>query len=72
MSNPTTFAARLKALRLAGGLSTHELARRSGVLQANISRYETSARKPSWDAVQKLAAALGVTPNDFCGKNGRK
>jgi len=46
---------------LMGGVSQSELARRSGVRQATISRYLKKERIPSWDHVQALAVALGVS-----------
>jgi|GEM_PF-5268469 transcriptional regulator with XRE-family HTH domain len=50
----------MKAAREKAGVSQRELARLSGILPANVSRYEADLREPSWSAVQKIAAALGI------------
>lgn len=44
-----------------GEISQAELARRSGVSQQNIHKYLTRKTKASWDHVQALAIALGVS-----------
>ena len=54
------FAARLKELREAAGLSQKELAEKSGLSQKGISNWEQGIREPGWLAVLKLAEALGV------------
>jgi DNA-binding XRE family transcriptional regulator len=58
-----TFGARLTALR--GSLSIPDLASKSGLSDDAIRRYESGDRSPTWDAVQKLAAALGVPTDTF-------
>jgi transcriptional regulator with XRE-family HTH domain len=57
-----TFAEKLKDLRESAKLSQVELAERAGVTQRAISGWETGKREPLWSAVQKLATALGVSP----------
>jgi transcriptional regulator with XRE-family HTH domain len=59
------FAARLRDLRKAAGLSQKELAEKTGLSQNGISNWESAIREPSWGAVQQLAAALGVTCEAF-------
>lgn len=61
------FAARLKELRDAAGLTMAELGAKVGppMLAPAIARYETGDRLPSWGAVVRLAQALGVTPDAF-------
>lgn len=46
-------------MRLAAGLSQRELARRAGTSQPAIARYERTAAVPSWETLQRLAAACG-------------
>ncbi len=53
------FAEKLRALM--GEMPQAELARRSGVKQTTISKYILGKIKPSWDHVQALAIALGVS-----------
>lgn len=55
----------LTALRTAAGLSIPELARKSGLSDDALRLYEKGERGPTWEAVQKLAAALGVPTDTF-------
>lgn len=48
--------------RRAQGFTQEQLAVATGVSQAALSRWETSDRTPSPDSVERVAAALGVTP----------
>jgi len=49
----------LRHLRLAAGLSQRALARRAGTSQPAIARYEGGVATPSWETLQRLAAACG-------------
>jgi transcriptional regulator with XRE-family HTH domain len=60
-----TFAAKLRELRDAAGLSEAKLAQASGVSFAALHDYGLSRRKPSFAAVVKIARALGVTCEAF-------
>lgn len=62
---PPTFAARLRALRTAAGISAYELAKRSTVSKQMISQIETGQAVPGWEIVCKLADALGVSVAEF-------
>ncbi len=56
----------LKQMRLAAGLTQHELERRSGVYQCQISRIETGlVKNPRVETAAKLASALGCTVGDL-------
>lgn len=55
---------RIKWLRDKRQLSQRELAKRVGVTEATLSRYETNKRIPGADTVAMLAHALGAT-TDF-------
>jgi transcriptional regulator with XRE-family HTH domain len=59
------FAARLKELRAAAGLSQAALARASGVPLASIRSFEISPRLPGFGNLLKLAAGLGVGLDAF-------
>ncbi len=50
----------LRSLRDQRGLSLRDLARRSGVDAAALSRYERGRKTPSADTIETIAAALGV------------
>ncbi|HEX5268967.1 MAG TPA: helix-turn-helix domain-containing protein [Gemmataceae bacterium] len=53
------FALRLKALRLAAGLSRAELAQQSGVAPGSLRAYEDGRRKPHQRSATRVAAVLG-------------
>ena len=57
--------ARLRALRLRGGLSQRELARRAHVSNATISMIEADRVSPSVSALRQILAPLGVGIGDF-------
>lgn len=65
---PESFAAVLRRLRAAAGFSLQGLAEKAGLSRQVIHNYE-NGRRPSWDAVQQLAAALGVTTDTFRDKS---
>ncbi len=68
----TPIMLRIEELRTAWNWSQAELARRSGVPQATISRIE--ARKTagvSFETLEKLAKALGCDPGYLIVKKGR-
>jgi transcriptional regulator with XRE-family HTH domain len=64
-----TFAQRLKALRLAAGLSRTELAQRTGMAPASLSIYEEGRRKPQYRSATRLARVLG---EELLGGKARK
>ncbi len=57
-----SFGARLRALRMANGMSQVELARRVGRHQTTIGPYERDEYTPSRDIVERLASVLDTTP----------
>lgn len=65
MAKATGFGDRLRVIREEQGWSLDELAERSGVHRQSIWKMERQHRDPAWSTVLALAAALGVTPNDF-------
>lgn len=64
---PPDFPAKLTALREAAGLSVSQLATAAGLHRQSVHQYENGERRPTWDAVQKLAAALHVPTDTFRG-----
>ena len=56
---------RLRALRVRGGLSQRELARRARVSNATISMIEADRVSPSVSALRQVLAPLGVSIGDF-------
>jgi DNA-binding transcriptional regulator YiaG len=53
------FGARLKAFRLAAGLTTAELARKTGLEHSLVRRYEHGERHPRSGSLAKLIRILG-------------
>ena len=60
-----SFAARLKELREAAGLSQYALAKKSTLTKQAISILEKGDTDPSWETILKLARALEVTVDRF-------
>jgi transcriptional regulator with XRE-family HTH domain len=56
-------ARRLAETRVDRGISQRELARRSGVSFAHISRIERGERAASVPALRRLAGALDISPD---------
>jgi len=56
----TTPGENIKRYRKAFGLSQHELARRSGLAQPNISAVENGRHYPQFETIRKLAIAFGL------------
>lgn len=59
------FSENLSKLRELKGLSQTELGTLTGLTRTTIGRYETADGAPSFEAIEKLAEALGVDPLDF-------
>lgn len=65
---PSEFGRRLRAARLARGLTQIALGEATGFPQSVITRMETAPRlNPTMETILKLAEALGCTPNDLLG-----
>lgn len=62
MRSPITFGGRLRALRLAKGLSQVALARQIGRHQTAIGPYERDEYAPPREIVERLAALLDTAP----------
>lgn len=52
---------KIRALRIAKGLTQHQVADRIGVSKAMISAYETSSKAPSIDVLIRLSRLFGVS-----------
>jgi transcriptional regulator with XRE-family HTH domain len=59
-SMSTTFAERLRVLRVRMALTQAELAQRAGINPATVARLEQSQAAPRPTTIRKLARALGV------------
>lgn len=56
------FGRRVRALRLAAGLSQERLAQEAGLHRTYVSSLERGLRNVGLDNILRLAAALGVSP----------
>ena len=56
---------RIWHLRLAGGVSRRQLAKRSGLSRGTIAALERGRRQPSPDELTRIAAACGVEPGSL-------
>ena len=65
MNEQRFFAARLRELRAAAGLTQRELAERAGMHPQSLVKLENEDREPTWATVLVLAAALGVKVQAF-------
>jgi len=65
MTMQQRFAANLRALRTAAGLSQEELSFRASVHRTQISLLENGDRLPRFETLIKVAGALEATPNDL-------
>ena len=61
------FGARLAKLRKDAGVSQVELAKKLGLTQSVVSRFEKGHRRMYDDMIAATAKILGVTPNDILG-----
>lgn len=62
---PSGFGVRLRELREAQGWTQADLAGRVNLTYQAIAKYEREISEPTWPVVLKLAAALGVSTDDF-------
>jgi transcriptional regulator with XRE-family HTH domain len=53
-------------------VTQEELAERTGVSRATISRIESGQQRPRISTIRKLAAALGVSPETLIDWNGEQ
>ena len=58
----TTLGEAIHSTRLSTGMSQADLASRTGLTQATLSRYESDARNPGTQSLTTLATELGVAP----------
>ena len=65
MIETKSFSEILRYYRKAAGLTQAQLAERAGMMTSVIARYETGNAMPRKKAIEKLAAALDVSPDVF-------
>jgi transcriptional regulator with XRE-family HTH domain len=62
MSPIRRMAKRVKALRLAQGLTQAQLAQRAGISRKHVIRIEAAEQEPTLGVIERLAKALRVRP----------
>jgi transcriptional regulator with XRE-family HTH domain len=62
----------LRSVRERLFVTQEELAERTGMSRASISRIESGQQRPRISTVRKLAAALGVSPETLIDWNGEE
>ena len=62
------FRGRLRIAREKNSLTQAELAEKTGLPASSISHFEKGPRKPSFDNLRRLAAALNVTTDYLLGR----
>ena len=67
-----TFGNRLRDFRTAREISIQDLALKVGASRQMLYYLEKDEKSPSLNMLQKLAAALGVTPNELLGLGDEK
>jgi transcriptional regulator with XRE-family HTH domain len=63
-SRPGAYGDRVRAARLAAGLSQRQLAERSGLTQSDVSKVERGAHVPGPERVAAIEAVLGIAQPD--------
>lgn len=63
---------RIAQLRAAYGISQYALWKRSGIAQGALSQYESGAKTPGVDTLERICAALGITMADFFSADSRQ
>ena len=63
---------KLRSVRERLFVTQEELAERTGMSRATISRIESGQQRPRISTVRKLAAALGVSPEKLIDWNGEE
>jgi transcriptional regulator with XRE-family HTH domain len=62
------FAERLKSAREQRQLSQSQLAAKAALPPSSVSHFESGARKPSFDNLKRLAAALDISTDYLLGR----
>lgn len=65
-------ARNLRVLRKQKGQSQEELAFQAGINRNYVGQIEREEKSPTVDMVEKLAAALGVKPEELFVQKGRR
>ncbi len=56
---------RIKEICKAKGITLNDVAERAGVSRVSMSGIATGKQKPSFDTIEAIASALGVSPSEL-------
>ena len=62
-----TIGESIRQLRKSRNLTQYELGYLCGIAEPNIRKYETGKQNPKLDTIEKISAALNVSPADLLG-----
>ena len=65
MDKDNDFGKKLRSIRKSKGLTQEKLAELAGVHEKHISKLEIGYYRPSFNTLNKILKALGITPEDF-------
>ena len=65
-------ARNLRVLRKQKGLSQEELAFQAGINRNYVGQIEREEKSPTVDMIEKLAAAMGVRPEELLAQRARR
>jgi transcriptional regulator with XRE-family HTH domain len=65
----STIGERIKERRKSQQMNQHDLSQRTGISQAQISRYENGENEPTGDALIALADTLDITTDWLLGRS---
>ena len=58
-------AKKIRALRLAAGMSQVTLAKRAAISRTHVRRIEKAEQEPTVSVIERIAKALGVKPGEL-------
>ena len=67
MMDKSAFADRIAKLRVAKGLSQHQLSQMLGVKRSVVSYYESGDRLPSYDVLMEMSRVFNVSTDYLLG-----
>ena len=59
---------RIKEIREEKGITQKEVCEKAKCTIVSLSRYESGKRNPTFESVERIANALGVSISDLCGE----
>ncbi|WP_031517083.1 helix-turn-helix domain-containing protein [Desulfofalx alkaliphila] len=60
---------KIKTVRTQQNISMNMLAKRADIAQSTLSRIESGQQMPTFDVLERIVSALGITLSDFFANN---